>query len=104
MTTPLAHLGAVKAGELPAAAAPQAASAASAERGKEADAALERATLQFEQLLLKELLQPVADAAGEEIPAVYREMLPDALAQAVADAGGVGLAEELQRALVEGRP
>lgn len=68
-----------------------------------ADPDLERATLGFERMLLTQLLKPLADSAGEEAPAAYKEMLPDALAGAVVDGGGIGLAAELQRALVEER-
>lgn len=77
--------------------------AAPARDGTVADPQLERATEGFERLLLTQLLQPLAEAAGEEAPAAYREMLPQALADAVAEGGGIGLAGDLQRALVEAR-
>lgn len=65
------------------------------------DPQLEKATLGFERMLLTQLLKPLADAAGEEAPAAYKDLLPQALADAVAEGGGIGLAAELQRALVQ---
>lgn len=65
------------------------------------DPKLQKATLDFERVLLTQLLAPLAEAAGEEAPAAYKELLPQALADAVAVGGGIGLAGELQRALAE---
>ncbi|MEX2196695.1 MAG: rod-binding protein [Thermoleophilaceae bacterium] len=65
------------------------------------DPQLEKATLGFERMLLTQLLKPLADAAGEDAPAAYKDLLPQTLADAVAEGGGIGLASELQRALVQ---
>lgn len=74
---------------------------AAAEATLPVDPKLKRATLGFERMLLTQLLEPLAEAAGEEAPAAYKELLPQALADAVTEAGGIGLAAELQRALLE---
>lgn len=88
---------------VPAGTAPETPETSGAAAKPAGDPELERATLGFERMLLTQLLKPLADSAGEEAPAAYKEMLPDALAGAVVDGGGIGLAVELQRALVEER-
>jgi Rod binding domain-containing protein len=70
------------------------------------DPKLHDAALQFEQLLVRQLTQILADTAksqdeeGGASTSFYADQLPDALASAIKDAGGLGLATELERAMV----
>jgi Rod binding domain-containing protein len=73
------------------------------------DPKLHDAALQFEELLVRQLTQSLADSAkgsgsddeeGSASAGFYADQLPGALASAIKDAGGLGLATELEKAMV----
>jgi Rod binding domain-containing protein len=69
------------------------------------------AALQFEELLVRQLTQVMADSAkgpegeegGDAASAFYADQLPETLANAIKEAGGLGLATELEKAMVIGQ-
>ena len=75
------------------------------------DPKLHEAALQFEELLVRQLTQVMADSAkgpegedgGDAASSFYADQLPETLASAIKDAGGLGLAAELEKAMVTGQ-
>lgn len=61
------------------------------------DPALGRACIEFEGVLVRQLLTSCTKGAAER--SGYGSMVTDAVASAVGDAGGLGMAEAIQRAL-----
>jgi Rod binding domain-containing protein len=71
-----------------------------------------KAALGFERELLGQLMQSMnataqgdgsEDDSGDAATSTYKQMLPDQLTDAVISGGGTGLAENLYRALREGK-
>ena len=75
------------------------------------DPKLHEAALQFEELLVRQLTQVMADSAkgpegedgGDAASSFYADQLPETLANAIKEAGGLGLASELEKAMVIGQ-
>jgi Rod binding domain-containing protein len=75
------------------------------------DPKLHEAALQFEELLVRQLTQAMADSAkgpegedgGDAASSFYADQLPETLASSIKDAGGLGLAAELEKAMVIGQ-
>lgn len=65
------------------------------------DPKLKHACVEFEGVLLRQLLGPCTKGAAER--SGYGSMITDALAGAVTDGGGIGVAEALRRALASDR-
>jgi Rod binding domain-containing protein len=85
-----------------AAAAPDAASSATAAAGRPTRSADEKKAAEgFERMLVGQLTKQLVDSAlpaDSEASAVtgsYRQMLPDALTEALMSGGGIGLAQQL---------
>ena len=84
---------------------------AAPQQSAEVDPKLREAALQFEELLVRQLTQVMADTAkgmqgedgGDAASAFYADQLPDVLANAIKEAGGLGLAFELEKAMVIGQ-
>jgi len=71
------------------------------------DPKLHDVALQFEELLVRQLTSVMADTAkgaddedSDAATSFYADQLPDTLAASIKDAGGLGLATELEKAMV----
>jgi Rod binding domain-containing protein len=92
---------------------PETALPASVRNGSEEQKQTYKAALGFERLLLGQLMQSMNDTAqaggddsadsSDAATNMYKQMLPDQLADSLIAGGGTGLAENLYRALQEGR-